>query len=83
METCFKERKSMEKISDLNVIVVKDGALLFLESLKDDTKQYTPCNLPEKYNNGDKITVTITLKEIFPHERWAGHPCIIHDIKDL
>lgn len=80
---CYPERKSIENKMDVFVSVsdVGDNSILIL--INDDTQRYIPCNLPKGIKEGDKLKVSFTLKEIQPHERWPGNPCLLTSIDVL
>ena len=77
LKDCYSDRKNQETISNIEVVIKDIADQLMLTPTKDDSQRYAPCNIPKGYKNGDKLIVTLTLKEIYPQERWAGSPCLL------
>jgi hypothetical protein len=79
-EDCYPDRKTVESKSLFEAKIMLIGEEMYLVPVDDDTQRYSPCNLPAGYKENDKVKVALDIKEIQPHERWAGTPCVITNI---
>jgi len=79
---CYKDRSTTEKISNVEGFITKKIGSFFISVDNDASKSYQPCNLSTEYEEeGMKILFSGKVKEIYPHERRAGSPFVISEIK--
>jgi len=78
---CLADRKNQETLRDQKGSITKVAEQYIILS-EDGNSRYLACNLPETYNNeGEKVTFTLVVKEIFPNERLIATPAYLTEIK--
>ncbi|MEM7557235.1 MAG: hypothetical protein AAF378_24735 [Cyanobacteria bacterium P01_A01_bin.84] len=75
MSKCnFDSRKTVETVES-QVGRIEGNIIIAPGNTKDNSKRFAPCNLPKKFQqDGLMILFSGEVKEIYPHERWAGTP---------
>ncbi len=73
LPACFEDRATVQVINQQDgTVQYEDGALVIL--VKMSNEQLVPCNLPDTFQENDKVRFSGNKKEIFPNERRAGQP---------
>ena len=71
----------MQQVKSVEGLISQQGRsyIIIVESMQ---KHYAPCNLPQEWQvDQKKIHFSGLEKEVYPHERWAGLPFVLTDIK--
>ncbi|MBK8625790.1 MAG: hypothetical protein IPN86_09590 [Saprospiraceae bacterium] len=77
---CLNERKSQETLRNQqgSIMQVADQYVILSQ---DGNSRYLACNLPETYKKeGEKVSYTLIVKEIYPNERLIATPAYLTEI---
>ncbi|MFK8006371.1 MAG: hypothetical protein AB8H03_08375 [Saprospiraceae bacterium] len=78
---CFSDRKDI-KTHPMREGEIKEVMAGFFAITVGEGERYDPCNLEAKWKIvGKKVKFKGIEKEIFPHERRAATPFLLHDIQ--
>lgn len=83
IKDCFPDRKNI-KTHPMTEGVVKEVMTGFFAISVGDSERYSPCNLDEEWKiDGKKVKFKGIEKEIFPNERRAATPFVLHEIQEI
>lgn len=77
---CLADRKNQETLTNQqgSIIQVADQYVILSQ---DGDSRFLACNLPKTYKKeGEKVTFTLIVKEIFPNERLIATPAYLTEI---
>ena len=78
---CLHDRKNQDTLTNQQGSIIKVAELYIILS-DDGNSRYMACNLPETYKKeGEKVTCTLIVKEVFPNERLMATPALLTEIK--
>jgi hypothetical protein len=80
-QDCYNERKLERVVTDLSAKIEIFGDEYLIAT---DDARYMPCEVPTAFRkNGIKIIFSGEVKEVYPHERWAGLPLHLTKIRSV
>lgn len=77
---CLQDRATVQVLTNQEGIL-KSNAGILLINVSSSGEQLVPCNLPNTYQENDRVIFSGNKKEILPNERWAGQPFELTDIR--
>ncbi len=77
---CFEDRKTTKEIVEHKAKIIK-VATWWMMVPDESGSRWQPCEMPEMFQE-ENLTVIVSgeVKEIYPNERRAGTPFIIHGL---
>jgi len=79
-EDCHGVRKTIRSLENIEAEVMVVGSH-YLLSIPPGTKRYKPCEIPKSMRTeGQKVTFSAIVLEIFPNERLMGTPIRLEKI---
>ena len=80
---CYQDRQTVKTIVDTEGRISKQGNNYIIILSGGQQQRYSPCNMGPQWKFDNKaIIVSGEEKEVYSHERWAGLPFVIKEIKD-
>jgi len=78
---CHADRKVVKEMTAEHAVVqvINNAPHLYIEAT---STRLIPCNCPEGLKDGQKVMFSAQVKEIFPHERRSGTPCVLSQISE-
>lgn len=70
---CLQDRATMQVLTDQEGTLESEAGLLLI-NVSSSGELLAPCNLPNTYQENDRVIFSGNKKEILPNERWAGQP---------
>ncbi len=73
---CMTDRKEVKKMTMVQGVVemINKEPHIFI---KEASARLIACNNPAGLKAGDSVVFSANIKEIYPHERRSGTPCVL------
>ncbi len=79
-EDCMSDRKEVKKMTMAQGVIeiINSAPHIFI---KEESTRLIACNNPANLKKGDIVIFSANIKEIYPHERRSGTPCVLTFLK--